>query len=455
MNAFVAEFSEAVRANRAALFIGAGLSQAAGLPGWNGLIEEARVDARVPEEVTDAPLAAEYITTVIGEFGLKRALLKKLAVAPVPTPLHKVLAGLNVFDYWTTNYDSLIEQAIRSDGNDVARIISDEKLGQQVQYGGKKQVFKMHGSLNESNDQWETSPVLTRTHFESYETDRPRFWAQLRAQFLTRSFLFLGLSFEDPNVNVLLRLARSLGPGSGAVKHWALMKRETGATEVELQKLRVEDLRKAGINVHLIDDFSVQDELLADIATRTRNPNVFVSGSKLDEDAIALTEQLASRVAEDRSVAVLDFGGPAAFVFGSAFKRALGAGEYQPERIRHYYRAGSEIKLDERIGTAIFTDLALPEMRDYVIPRVRAMVVVGGGARTLEEAELARQHNVAVIPVAATGGSAQELWTLYKDAPEKLNLPVGADDRRWGRLAEGGALTVQAAYQLLRSAMFE
>ena len=56
----VEEFGEAILAGNAALFVGAGVSQGAGLPGWGGLLEPIRAACNVPEH-HDYPLLAEYI----------------------------------------------------------------------------------------------------------------------------------------------------------------------------------------------------------------------------------------------------------------------------------------------------------------------------------------------------------------------------------------------------------
>jgi len=56
----VEDYGEAVLSGNAALFIGAGISQGAGLPGWGALLDPIRVGCNVPEH-HDLPLVAEYI----------------------------------------------------------------------------------------------------------------------------------------------------------------------------------------------------------------------------------------------------------------------------------------------------------------------------------------------------------------------------------------------------------
>ena len=46
-------------------------------------------------------------------------------------------------------------------------------------------------------------------------------WTVLRASYFSRSMLFMGFSFTDPNVDILLRLARTLGTAGGD-RHYAV-----------------------------------------------------------------------------------------------------------------------------------------------------------------------------------------------------------------------------------------
>ncbi|WP_133017385.1 hypothetical protein [Mycobacteroides abscessus] len=54
----VEEYGEAVLSGNAALFIGAGISQGAGLPGWDGLLDPIRTQCNVPKH-PDYPLVAK------------------------------------------------------------------------------------------------------------------------------------------------------------------------------------------------------------------------------------------------------------------------------------------------------------------------------------------------------------------------------------------------------------
>src|SRR6266851_6516767 len=77
----LAQYGEAATAGNAALFIGAGLSAGAGLPGWSQLLEEPLAQAAIPKSLTDLPLAAEYIVQALpgGRDALEHHILTKLS----------------------------------------------------------------------------------------------------------------------------------------------------------------------------------------------------------------------------------------------------------------------------------------------------------------------------------------------------------------------------------------
>ena len=109
--------------------------------------------------------------------------------------------------------------------------------------------------------------------------ERPRTWAQLRASYLTRTMLFMGFSFADPNVAVLLRLARLTGTAAGD-RHLAVLRRPSGSGEVRVHELLVGDLEASGVAVCEIEDFADLVPLLQALVRRTQAQRCFVAGSE-------------------------------------------------------------------------------------------------------------------------------------------------------------------------------
>lgn len=468
----VAKFAQAVAVGDAAVFVGAGTSQAAGLPGWDGLIAEARTMADVPATIADAPLAAQYIANTDGEGALHAAIRRKIDVDVVPTEVHAVLARLPIRDLWTTNYDLLVEQSLEARNVAYQWVVREQDfIGNPVAGTSAKRVTKMHGSLSRDlpgRRSWEAAPVITRADFERYEEQHPITWTRLRAAWLTNSFLFLGLSFDDPNLNLLLRLSRSLPPYIDAPPHYVVFAEKTDPVERRLQQLRVSDLEKSGVNVHMIDSHADLSPLLSRLEVRCRSELLFVSGSfdasGTSEEArlsMSVAQALATTLAGlDRKTrpTIVSFGGPSGQVVSRQFRDALPASEYRPELVRFYYRkaeTGDEsIPIDHRVGMAIFTERTLEDMRDYVFSQIRAVVIISGGSRTADEVEVAREHGVHVIPVGATGGAAKALWDAIN--PNDLGLDAPDELAWWDQLNNGSAtLAAHAAGMLIKRLMFE
>lgn len=194
---------------------------------------------------------------------------------------------------------------------------------------------------------------------------------------------------------------------------------------------------------------------------------LFVSGSfrasSGGDDASALTvaRQIATALAGTAAaggLAIASFGGPAGVIVSKQFRDALAADDYLPERIRFYFRKAEgkdeSIPIEHRVGVAVFTQRTLDEMRAFVFPQTRAMLVVKGGTTTKAEAEVARSMGVQIIPVAATGGAAEELWNSMQ--PADVGLDAADELLWWSQLnADQPELAAHAATMLIRRLMFE
>ena len=110
--------------------------------------------------------------------------------------------------------------------------------------------------------------------------------------------------------------------------------------------------------------------------------------------------------------------------------------------------------MDERVGTAVFTDLTREELVPQVLKDCRALLVLSGGRRTAEEAVWAVQQGLGVVPLAASGGTARDVWTAAAGSPPLLGgRPASPAD--WALLDHPEpTLAVLAAVRLLGQAMY-
>ena len=453
------EYGSAVLTNNAALYVGAGLSQPAGYPVWDELLESLRVEASIPDELRDLPLVAQYyVQSQVGSRDkLEGHILAELnKVLARPTRAHEVLASLTIPEVWTPNYDPLLELSIP----DALVVHSDDDLLERRQ-GWSRRIVKMHGSAvaSERGDvlEWRSSPVITRSDYETYERDRPRMWSLLRATYLTRSMLFLGFSFSDPNVAVLLRLARTQLE-SGRPEHFTVLRRPSDDKDLSMHEHLVRDLESSGIGVYVIDDFSEIEPFLGRLFRRTRPANLFLSGSDPDGmDNSGLCRTIGDALA-DTPITLNSLAGPTGMEVSYGFgNKRRSMGSYQPDGVQLFFRAKDEKPppLPERIGTAIYTDRAREQLREGVLSDCRASLIIGGGENTREELAFAKSIGVPSIPVAASGGTARECWDELRSQLDSLEFggrPVDPDD--FQALAEGDSEVVAAAVvRLTRQAM--
>lgn len=443
-----------------AIFVGAGMSKAAGLPDWVGLLEVPQRESDVPnspEMMADLPLLAEYIL-VEGQYTrerLEQHILQQVHTMDAdPTAMHRALARLPVDQIWTTNYDPLIEQAAET-----SRVISVDDDIQLI--GASRQVIiKMHGSIDPGPPpQWASAPVITRSDFETYETDHRRTWAMLQASYLSKTFLFLGFSFADPNVEILQRLSRIHGTAAGN-RHVTIMRRPSDA-EPEVQRfhdLRVRDLEATGVRVHEIDEFAELDPILTALVRRTRPPRLFISGSDKgvgnhNECCIAIAQSLADKTAWE----LCSLGGHSGWRTSQAVARIQRAeGTYKAASLVFHFRrkAGAPPEMDERVGTAVFTDLEREPLVHGLLDESRAVLVIAGGDRTREEIEWSTSYGAGVVPLATSGGAAYEYWERHKSAPPDLGGQP-TDPRTWQRLGfDDPIVAARAAASLLEQAMY-
>jgi hypothetical protein len=182
------------------LWVGAGASAAAGYPTLWQLEEKIR--AELPD--TDKT-GFELIDAYIAEWSsadLENLLETQLGAPHKPAALHGSLArlaGAGLFAaVFTTNYDELIEDALKTEGvHHIAQILQQNF---KLQARAEVQVLKLHGSRAD----W-ASVVLSGESYRSFHDEFPLLINQLDLNLRTHSLLFIGCSMQDPRILEWLR----------------------------------------------------------------------------------------------------------------------------------------------------------------------------------------------------------------------------------------------------------
>ncbi|CAB4887374.1 unannotated protein [freshwater metagenome] len=464
--AFVETFGQAVLAGNAAIFVGAGLSRAAGYPDWGSLLAPMQERCSIPAH-RDLPLVAEFIALDAANGGrdaLESHILTTITgIDPVPSSSHVDLGRLDVKELWTTNYDRLLETAIPE-----AVVVAAEQSVHNIA-SRRRAIIKMHGSIN-SADQWELAPIITRSDYERYETEHPRIWTVLRSSYMSRTILFLGFSFTDPNIEILLRLARTLGTASGD-KHLAVMKPPNGpndsAEDMQRYRLQAADLENSGISICEVDSHEEIRDVTAELVLRTRPPHLFISGSSNIKNATDSQNEeilepwcaaIATMLVDEPDWTITSLGGPAGWYTSRNVARTRRKEQdYDPSKIVIHFRGKNEPPEvpPERVGTAIYSDLTREQLVHSLLDECRSLLAISGGTRTAEEIEWAVQRRVAVVPLAAAGGAAREYWAKHRDDPPAIGSRP-TDRKTWALLDDSDhTVAARAAKRLLKQAMYE
>ena len=253
---------------------------------WKSLLKSIADDIGldVDKEHDLITLAQFHFNERGGRHRINQALIDEFTRRASLTENHKLLASLPVRTYWTTNYDHLIEDSLKEAGKRPDAKMTPENLAVIVTRRDAV-VYKMHGDVSLPDQ-----AVLTKDDYETYDSKRHLFSLALQGDLVSKTFLFIGFSFNDPNLSYILSRIRIL-LGTNRREHYCLLRRVqrtdfTRAADfhyaVARQELQVKDLRRYGIIGFLVNDYARYTEVLRRISKRYKMARVFISGSADD-----------------------------------------------------------------------------------------------------------------------------------------------------------------------------
>lgn len=329
VDSLVKNYASAVVGDAAALFLGAGMSRKAGFVDWKGFLSPfARELGIILEPETDlVALAQYYVNSKNGERSfLIQALLDEFDRPGKYERSHTIIANLPISTIWTTNYDELIEYGFLAAKKYLDVKIRDEDIG----FSRKKcaaVLYKMHGDISQPD-----KVIITKEDYERYQRTHPVFQQTLTTALLRRTFLFLGLSFDDPNLKytlghlcallenkkrvhyVILRELRQQGELSESGTELTFTESKTVYEEKrKKQNLRIDDLQRYGIETVLVKCFSEVTGILALLSIRIglkiRYP--VLSEGQVTEILVKHASELVKRCQRCRSIRKInEFVGP-------------------------------------------------------------------------------------------------------------------------------------------------
>jgi hypothetical protein len=282
--------------------------------------------------------------------------------------------------------------------------------------------------------------VLAKDDYETYHPKRELFSIALRGDLTQKTFLFVGVSFTDPNLAYILNRVRQLVDVKGR-KHYCLLRApkaedyEGADYDAVRFKHFLVDLERYNIRPVLIGDYKEIPAILQELNRRSHLRDVLVSGSAAEFTPLGETKfhQLCSALGT--ALIKNDFNIISGFGLGVGSDVIMGAMQALPrnndERLKLWpFPQGVS---DATKRTALWT-----EYRRRIISEAGICLVVGGNkfengqviaaSGVREEAKITWDSGKIVLPIGATGHVAKELWDTVRNEPKKYF--AGADVSR-------------------------
>lgn len=197
----ILHIQEASKQGRLVVFVGAGVSNNSGVPTWSTLIHEMKNECGADQETDDLKIAQLY-KDARGEKEFMDKVKEVLQYnRVVPNEIHKAILDLNPCHIITTNYDNLIEQEIENEFKQFAIIREDKDLP-NMSYPNC--LVKMHGDFETNNI------VLTESDYYNYGRNYPLIRSYVLSLFASKLVVFIGFSFADLNLKMILNDLRSV-----------------------------------------------------------------------------------------------------------------------------------------------------------------------------------------------------------------------------------------------------
>ena len=426
IEAFIDDFAKDLAANNAAIFAGAGMSKSAGYVDWAELLAGIATELGLEiDKEWDLISLAQYHVNEKSRAKLTKNILGEFVEDIDLTENHRIVARLPISTYWTTNYDRLIENALKQANrrpdvkHEVEQIFNTRPKRDAV-------VYKMHGDVEHPAD-----ATLTKEDYEQYHIKNEAFINALTGDLTTKTFLFIGFSFTDPNLDYVLSRI-SAKHGKHRRDHYFFVRRpqlgekgnKTQADfdyNVRKQHLRVRELKRYGIQALLIDEYEQITEVLHEIENRFRKRTIFISGSAEiygdwdPQEAQKFIHKLSKAIVKGGFRIVNGFG----WGVGSAvINGALDAVYERPDRY-------SEDQLVMRPFPQFKTgdkelDILWEDYRQRMIKMAGIFICLFGNKNKdgknvladgiIRECEIAHRHGLIPIPIPATGYMAKEIF---------------------------------------------
>ena len=228
---------EALINRKAVLFLGSGLSIQSNMPSWEELANlvstKLKNDESLPQKIDPIQIFQKYVDESNSRIPLINLIKKEFNLRKAKyNTCHKILVKLPVRYFITTNWDDLLENAIKDTLKIIPNLIwSDNQVSTLGEIG--PHIIKFHGSLTDAD-----SLILTEEDYLYFKKKQPLLIKFVVSLFANSVILFIGYSFSDFDLKLIF---------SSIQKHLKLKKQPTYIFLPNESKWSVEYLNARGL----------------------------------------------------------------------------------------------------------------------------------------------------------------------------------------------------------------
>jgi NAD-dependent SIR2 family protein deacetylase len=435
IKSFITDFLAELVLGNAAIFAGAGLSVPAGYVDWRALLRPLSKDLDLDIDLENDLVAVAQFhvnSRAQNRHKLHEALLDALSSDAEPTENHRLLSQLPITTYWTTNYDKLIESTLHTNGKVVDVKSSVPQLA-TTRPDRDVTIFKMHGDIDRPDE-----VVVTKDDYERYFREREPFITALAGDLVKKTFLFLGFSFSDPNLEHVLSQVR-LNFTTNQRQHYAVFrsrKKLDGESDAHFahhlakQSHVIDDLKRFNVRVLLVDEYSEITDILRELVSQYRRRTVFVSTSAFNFDpwgqpAVVEFAQELGRVliADGTRIATGVGAGVGDAIFSGALREVMKT---------------KGMSIEDALVLRPFPQVGAPDQLPALWEAYRQEIISQSGIAlslfgnkekdgkpvpadgVLREFEIAKAQGISVLPIGATGSAARILAAQVVAYPDNF-----------------------------------
>jgi hypothetical protein len=250
-------------------FIGSGASVDAKAPSWKKLVDELLSKFSIPDKKKIEELKKFNRAYALGEYQKCLSVIQEHSSRSFiesdvkrlfgsltdPGKIHTLLADWPFAGYVTTNYDTLIENAVLHTSKQAWLSVGNtNNESRKVSGNASELVWHVHGAV--ALDESKSTLILTEEDYDNIYLEDSPVITQLRGLLSFRRVVFIGFGFNDPEV---MRLLKRIGRFCNPAKPVYAVLADTDAQE------RRELLEKYNVNVIPYQSINGSHERLFDL----------------------------------------------------------------------------------------------------------------------------------------------------------------------------------------------